>query len=214
MKFQHTSILSLIALLTGCGIGGMAGPFPGHPEFVSASNNSRPKVEPAAPQVVYRIDEDRYFEVVPVTQYQCSGTLYYTDKAQGIHKSVAGWSEISRGDIIIDAANTDYLVGPILPARGDCAADTANRPSCSSRLPYSTDGGRSWKYGNPRWTRSGDAIVLTGEQVFYAESTAKLSELTTAQGFSAWTEISEEKYLKPRKAPLDTQFHCNRDAEN
>ena len=166
----------------------------------------------AAPQTVYRIDENRYFEVVPYENSACErATIYYNDKKQGIHSKVVAWDwgRMTESKFIIDAANTNYLVAPIKDSNADCGADTSASAACSARLPYSTDGGRTWKYGKPRWTNSGP-IVLTSDQVFYAHSAAKIADLP--QGFAAWKEIDYE-FPQPRKAPLDTEFHCIRNGK-
>ena len=164
----------------------------------------------AAPQTVYRIDENRYFEYVPYENMACARAwLYYTDKEQGIHTKVSRTGDLLRGSLIIDAANTNYLVAPIKDSNADCSADTSASAACSTRLPYSVDGGRTWKYGTPRLIGQ-SPIVLTGEQVFYAESTARLPELH--RGFGAWTRVGDN-FPKPRKAPLDTEFHCVRNGK-
>ncbi len=205
------SSIFILALLAGCGLGGLAGPFPGgsSPGGVSSTKTIYP---PAPAQTVYRIDENRYFEVEPFGRGACAyADLVYIDRLKEIRSKISLWkgyygpnqNEVNP-KFIIDAANKDYLVAPILGRRGDCGADTASRPWCSKRLPYSTDGGRSWKFIAPERTNSG-AIVLTGDQVFFAHSTAKLSELR--QGNGTW-KVTWEEFPQPRKSPLDARFHC------
>ena len=157
-----------------------------------------PKYEPysgpvAAPQVVYRIDEHRYFELVPYENKSCTRAwFYYTDTSKGIHTRITKSNGLRRVDkFIIDAANDQYLVALIKGSNADCGADSSANSACSDRLPYSVDAGRTWKYSAPRLTNN-TPIVLTGDAVFYATQRAKLSEL--AQGIDSWVRIGDTLY--------------------
>lgn len=138
--------LAVAVQLGGCGIAGMAGPYPGVPDFVDASSLARPQGPVAAPQVGYRIDGRRYFEIVPLGAAACSNAdIYYVDKARGIRSRVLDTWELGGVDLVIDAANEEYLVGPITRGNTDCSSGGG---FCGgSKLPYSTDGGRTWKRG-------------------------------------------------------------------
>ncbi|WP_211443025.1 T6SS immunity protein Tli3 family protein [Collimonas humicola] len=163
----------------------------------------------AQPQVAYRIDEQRFFEIVPLRAEACSSAdLYYTDTAHNIRSRVsyfmAGYN--LRTDFIIDAANDQYLVAPIVRGNIDC--ESGGNGCSGSRLPYSTDGGRTWKAASPVIIGKND-LYLTEGTVFYSGQKAKLSELSS--GDDAWKQyyLAGKNVLPPlRRPPIDTKFHC------
>ncbi|WP_211443285.1 T6SS immunity protein Tli3 family protein [Collimonas humicola] len=198
MKLIHLAAAVAVLQLSACASSYSP---PTAPQYV-------PYAGPIAPsQVVYRIDEHRYFEVVPYEDSACANTwLYYTDTSKGIHTKITSSNGLMESEkFIIDAANDQYLVALVKNSNADCGADTSDSPACSRRFPYSTDAGRTWKYVAPKWSGS-SPIVLTGDRVFYADSTAKFSDFD--KGSSAWTRLDNESFPQPRKAPLDTKFHC------
>ncbi len=166
----------------------------------------------APPQVVYRIDDHRNFEIVPYDQYRCGGRLYYNDTAKGIRTNVMPVN-LGGDTFIIDAANDQYLVAPILPSSSGCQSGGGDK--CADRLYYSKDAGRTWQVNKPRLTNSSGDIHLIGDTVFYAGQRAKLSALVN--GDSAWVEfylVGKNALPTIRKAPIDTEFHyCNRTDE-
>ncbi|PSJ19105.1 hypothetical protein CVH10_24590, partial [Halomonas sp. ND22Bw] len=72
--------------------------------------------EVAAPQVAYRIDENRYFEIVPYGRGACTNAMVqFVDKAKGIRSDAVLLDPGSMGaaTLIIDASNDQYLVAPV-----------------------------------------------------------------------------------------------------
>ena len=197
------------ALVSGCGLGAR-GPFPGVPDFVNPASVPVYKGPVAAPQVGYWIDENRYFEIVPMTDRRCSsGKVFYVDKAKGIKSLVMGTHEIGGLDLVIDAANEEFLVGPIAKGSGNCSSGGG---ACGGRtLPYSTDAGRTWKRARPR--SSGDDVYLTGEWVLVSsggrsEQVATLSQHPESP--QAWKQFNSDKEVVPptRRVSVDSKFHC------
>jgi hypothetical protein len=193
------------ALLAAC-VG--TGPYPGV-SVLGAKPPPRYTGPVAASQVAYRIDENRFFEVVPEKQYSCSsGSIYYTDTALGIHTSVMGTNQVSGLDLVIDAANTQYLIAPIIEGGGSCY-------NCGgSWLPYSTDAGRTWKngIGGPFSPRS--QLTLVGSSA-YATFSIGVKNATTSVDVAKdkfvmkdWKYEPDGFFPHPRKAPLDTKFRC------
>jgi len=160
----------------------------------------------AKPQVAYRIDEQRFFEIVPLRAGACSSAdLYYTDTAHNIRSRVsyfmAGYN--LRTDFIIDAANDQYLVAPITRGNTDC--ESGGNGCSGSRLPYSTDGGRTWRGTEALST---DNILVTGSIAFSygANSThydyqnrakGKFLDLSSLDNQPPYTWVP----LRPRKDP-------------
>ena len=194
--------------LTGCGIG--RGPYPGVPDFVDASSIPVYKGPVAAPQVAYRIDENRYFEIVPLEAGACTvGRIYYNDKAKGIRSLVMSLKELGGVDLVIDAANDQYLVAPM--TRGSINCSSGGGFCSGPKLPYSVDGGRTWKRVEPRFL--GRDVYLAGDLVLVSSrgrsrQTARLSQDLAST--DAWKEFDEGNQSEPavQKDPVDTKFHC------
>src|SRR5450830_790862 len=174
---------------------------------ISRSGKEPPYTGPVAkPQVAYRIDDHRFFEIVPLREEACSSAVvYYTDKARDIHTAVVRLDPGSMGaaDFIIDAANDQFLVGPI--SRGNLDCQSGGGGCGGSRLPYSTDGGRTWKRANPPYS-GGHDVYQSGDEVYNSATRAKMQDLQN--GYSAWNVGNLRDFPKPVKAPIDTKFHC------
>jgi hypothetical protein len=167
----------------------------------------------AAPQVTYRIDEQRYFEVVPREEYACArARLYYVDKARNIRTNVVSWDRVSDSTFVIDATNDQYLVAPIVLSSSDC--QTGGGDLCAPSLYYSQDSGRTWQINKPPITLAGGDVYLIGDTIFYAGRRAKLSAIAT-EGDHAWVQfyLTGPNKLPPiGKAPLDRRLQCHRNA--
>ncbi|MFM9427677.1 hypothetical protein RCH10_004138 [Variovorax sp. GrIS 2.14] len=201
------------SLLLACGIGLLAGcvgtgPYPGVP-ILGAKLPPPYKGPVAASQVAYRIDENRFFEVVPREGAACyRAGIFYTDTTLGIHTLVMGLNQLGGVDLVIDAANTDYLVGPTIEGGGSCY-------NCGgSWLPYSTDAGRTWKLGGGGPSVSNSPLTLSGSNAYAVSSigghkVASMVDITKEKfGIKDWKDQPRGFLPSPRKAPLDTKFRC------
>ncbi|MBC7376362.1 MAG: hypothetical protein H7346_02875, partial [Burkholderiaceae bacterium] len=194
-----------IALLGAC-VG--TGPYPGVP-ILGAKLPPPYKGPVAASQVAYRIDENRFFEVVPTEDAACyQADIFYTDKVLGIHTEVMGLNQLGGVALVIDAANTDYLVGPPVKGGGSCY-------NCGgSWLPYSTDAGRTWKLGGGGPTSPSSPLTLSGSNAYAASSiggqkVASSVDITKDKfGIRDWKYEPDGFLPHPHKAPLDTKFRC------
>ena len=122
---RHLLGVGAFLLLTGCGLGGLGGPYPGVPELVSASSVPRYNGPAAPPRVLYKIDNYRYFEDASDPGRFCENgsPIYYVDKVLGIRSYVGRMDGASMGvPFTIDAANTDYLIGPATRGNTDCSS--------------------------------------------------------------------------------------------
>ncbi|WP_211443023.1 T6SS immunity protein Tli3 family protein [Collimonas humicola] len=165
----------------------------------------------AQPQVAYRIDEQRFFEIVPLRAEACSSAdLYYTDTAHNIRSRVsyfmAGYN--LRTDFIIDAANDQYLVAPIVRGNIDC--ESGGNGCSGSRLPYSTDGGRTWKAVETRFNNGPIRLINSN---FYIETNDEAETLDISkdgQGWKDWRRgmIRNMGISNPQRRPIDSKFHC------
>jgi hypothetical protein len=202
-------VMTAIASLTACGIGS---PYPGAPELIDPSRVRPYEGIVAAPQVAYRIDEHRFFEIVPRTAAAChTGALYYIDKTQGIRSHVSAWEpEYNlRSTFIIDAANDQYLVAPVVRGNLDCSS--AGEYCAGPKLPYSVDGGRTWKRGEV--SSASDDISVSGSTAYAIGNVAR--KVNLALGISSlkdWKSVPGYQ-PDPHVPPLDTKFHCSRNGK-
>jgi hypothetical protein len=201
------------SLLLACGSSLVAacvgtGPYPGVP-ILGAKPPPPYKGPVAASQVAYRIDENRFFEVVPTEDAACyQADIFYTDKVLGIHTEVMGIDQLGGVELVIDAANTDYLVAPTIKGGGSCY-------NCGgSWLPYSTDAGRTWKLGGGGPFSPNSQFTLSGTNV-HAIFSIGIKNVVSSVDISKdkfvmkdWKNQLEGFYPPPRKAPLDTKFRC------
>jgi hypothetical protein len=163
----------------------------------------------APPQVVYRVDDHRYFEIVPKENNGCfPARLHYVDTALGIRTNVTNWSLIATHNVFILDAASNYLVTPLIDP--DC--ETGGGDACMPFMRYSTDAGRTWQVGRPRYSSStADDVYLIGDAVYYGDQQAKVRDLSS--GYDAWSNypMTGRNGLPPvGKAPIDTRMHCDR----
>ena len=190
--------------LLGCGVG--RGPYPGVPDFVDASSIPVYKGPVAAPQVAYRIDENRYFEIVPLEAGACTvGRIYYNDKAKGIRSLVMSLKELGGVDLVIDAANEQYLVAPM--TRGSVNCSSGGGFCGGPKLPYSIDGGRTWMRGEGR--SASDEVHIQGSVVHAIGNIPRMVDLANGK-----PSLNDWKYeggyeLSMIRRSLDTKFHCS-----
>lgn len=196
LKFSRRIALASIGLsLSACAAIGTSSPQP---------------VEPTVPpQVAYRIDDHRYFEVTPHADGECTGTgLYFVDTAKGIHSDVVTWDNVmTHGRFAIDAANDQYLVAPVSRGGLDCSSGGGG---CGDVMPYSTDGGRTWKYV---WSPGNDDDVMVSGPMAYQSHRIQTIvtdglDLTISKPVSADWKSIRNFVFKPRIAPVDTKVRC------
>jgi pimeloyl-ACP methyl ester carboxylesterase len=217
LRAWTTRSLTLVSatLLTACSLGGLGGPYPGVPALSDAGRAQPYTGEVAAPQVAYRIDENRYFEIVPYGRGACTNAMVqFVDKAKGIRSDAVlfDWGPMVEAKLIIDASNDQYLVAPVTRGNTDCSSGGG---LCGgSKLPYSTDGGRTWKrvevpftYG-PVDSRGVHVYVSTANARIDRRETEILALSTANPTLKDWQTDEPLGIPVPKLAPIDTKFHC------
>ncbi len=162
------------------------------------------------PQVAYRIDEHRYFEITPWPDGECAEKmLYFVDTAKGIRSKAVQWDNVmTQGKLIIDAANDQYLVAPVTRGGINCSSGGGG---CGERLPYSTDGGKTWRrawypgYGDDLMISESTAYRSYRIQTIHTDR-LDLSDLPTPSDTN-W-KSARDFVFKPRIAPVDTKVQC------
>lgn len=146
-----------VFVLSGC----VAGPYGGGVAFVnpfSAMNDTqtepkKKKQQPevyGTPQIIYRIDKDRYFTLEEYTRCE-NGKTFYNNTKKGIHTQIAPSSGyLFKGRLFWLSNRDDYLAFPIT-ANDNKAACKGSDKGCLNAISVTTDGGktlRSVTYGS------------------------------------------------------------------
>lgn len=206
LDLRRLSWLSLAALalsLSAC----VSGTVPAY----RAQANKQTKPKPA-PQVVYRIDDHRYFELTP--DETCFGNmLYFIDTAKGINSKVVEFDAVmNRTTLIIDAANDQYLVAPV--TRGGTNCSSGGGACGGAKMPYSTDGGRTWQMvwspgTNKDLKISGSMAYQSYYRPAYGITTTDGIDLTISRPQSSDWKTMSGFVFKPRIAPVDSKVWCS-----
>lgn len=203
LRRPHRLALTALALgLSGC----VSSTTP--PYRDQATKQAKPK---PAPQVVYRIDDHRYFEVTP--ENDCyDDMLSFVDTARGIRSDVVKFDAVmNRTTLIIDAANDQYLVAPV--TRGGTNCSSGGGACGGSSMPYSIDGGRTWQRawhaapGNDLMISQSTAYRRYRIQSFHTDALDLVTFPTSRS--AAWKTLGDDFVFKPRVAPVDTKVWCS-----
>jgi hypothetical protein len=196
-----------------------------------ASGGASPPPAPGPvipPQVAYRIDDHRYFEITPWPDGECADKmLYFVDTVKGIRSQAVKWDNVmTQAKFIIDAANDQYLVAPV--TRGNTNCSSGGGACGGDKMPYSSDGGRTWKrVWSPGTTYD---LMVSGAKAYQSwhrpaygtTSTDGLdlaNDITTTSGVNGplryeaqWKPVKDFVF-KPRIAPMDTKVRCSANPE-
>jgi hypothetical protein len=184
----------------------------------------------AAPQVAYRIDEHRFFEVVPYQYFACArARLFYTDTAKGIHTNIAPWQVDLDRVLIIDAANDQYLVSPIIESSSGC--QTGGGDLCAYSFYFSQDAGRTWNremaieapvyisgsmaYSRPPYKKNGENNINGAKATLDIEIPKDRVEVEFPLGGAIkrhpilkWEDFRNQPIPLPKKWPVDRKLNC------
>ena len=182
-----------------------------------ASGGASPPPTPETyipPQVAYRIDDHRYFEITPWPDGECAEKmLYFVDTAKGIRSKAVQWDNVmTQGKLIIDAANDQYLVAPVTRGGTNCSSGGG---ACGDKMPYSTDGGRSWKLA---WSPGTTYDLMVGGSTAYQSHyrpaygitrTTTLELTISKPEGNDWKVLNDQHFVfKPHIAPVDIKVQC------
>jgi len=166
----------------------------------------------AAPQVAYRIDGHRYFQIVPNENLACDrATLFYVDTEHNIRSIVTSWDRTNYGRLVIDAATDQYLVSPIISMEPGCQTGDRASTMCDIRLRYSVDAGRTWKVTfPPKRTAPHGEVYLTGDSIYFSGKRARLPDLLGGDGAWAAFPLRPQDMRPPlSKPPVDVEPTCD-----
>lgn len=204
-------LLTSVSLLSGC----VANPYGGGIAFgipslsdVSHSeptkeedNNASPPVY-GPPQIIYRIDGNRYFTLENYTRCE-NGKTFYNNKAKGIHTLIAPSSGyLFKGRLFWLSTRDDYLAFP-LTANDNKAACKGSDKGCLNVISVTTDGGktiRSATYGSNTQDPNGDTknydMLVTNDGFYMIEYRLPKRSPTSAYALK-WTFSPPSKISNP-----------------
>ena len=122
----------------------------------------------AQPQIIYRIDESRYFILKSNGEQECNnGTIVYIDDNLHIKANVESWSQsrLWPRKFTIDAANTQYLGAPTEGSSGNCSSGSGN--CFGNAAVFSSDYGKTWM---KRQQGSDENIAIVGNEFYEYKS--------------------------------------------
>ena len=139
------SVLLTAPLLTSCVTEGAAfglGAGSLHETVMTEKDRNAPPPVYGPPQIIYRIDDNRYFTLENYTRCE-NGQTFYNNKKNGVHTKVSNASGyLFKGRFFWLSTRDDYLAFP-------ATADTKNSPcvgadkGCVNAVIVTTDGGKT-----------------------------------------------------------------------
>ena len=138
-------LLASVFILTGCVSEGAAfglGSGSLHENVVAENNkNEKPEVY-GPPQIIYRIDDNRYFTLENYTRCE-NGQTFYNNKEKGIHVMVANTSGyLFKGRFFWLSTRDDYLAFPATADTNTSRCVGADK-GCLNSVIVTTDGGKT-----------------------------------------------------------------------
>lgn len=199
----------VVSVLSGC----VVGPYGGGVAFVnpfSAMKDTQKEPEKkkqqpevyGPPQIIYRIDKDRYFTLEEYTRCE-NGKTFYNNEAKGIHIQITLSSGyLFKGRLFWLSNRDDYLAFPIT-ANDNKAACKGSDKGCLNVVAVTTDGGkivRSVTYGSNTQDPNGDTkdydMLVTNDGFYMIEYAFKERTPTSAYALK-WTFSPATKKSNP-----------------
>ena len=199
--------ISGVFFLSGC----VVGPYGGGVAFVNPftalpDTHKEPKKEKkqpevyGPPQIIYRIDNNRYFTLEEYTRCE-NGKTFYNNKAKGIHVKVANTSGyIFKGRLFWLSSRDDYLAFPLNDEKPACRGFDKG---CLNVIAVTTNGGEklnSVTYGSNTQDPNGDTknydMLVTDEGFYLIEFSD--GERVAEDGYVLkWTFSPATKFANP-----------------
>ena len=137
--------LASVFILTGCVSEGAAfglGSGSLHETVMIKKNKSEKPEVYGPPQVIYQIDESRYFTLENYTRCE-NGQTFYNNKGKGIHAMVANTSGyLFKGRLFWISTRDDYLAFPATADTNTSQCVGADK-GCLNAVIVTTDGGKT-----------------------------------------------------------------------
>jgi len=215
----------------GLGVGSL------HETVMTEKDKNAPPPVYGPPQIIYRIDDNRYFTLENYTRCE-DGQTFYNNKKKGIHvKMLDGSGYLFKGRLFWLSTRDDYLAFPAT-INTRYAACMGSDKGCMNAVIVTVDGGKTLKsveYGSYTQDPTGDTedydMLVTNEGFYMIEFNGKERFAESAATWK-WTfdpdPESTEKFGYPgatgpkfqRDLPMNdisnvsqVRMQCNRNLE-
>lgn len=165
-------ILSVLFFLSGCAMANVPSE---HESTATESDQSTSQPVYGPPQVIYRIDKNRYFTLEEYTSCE-NGKTFYNNKAKGIHTQISSSSGyLFKGRLFWLSTRDDYLAFPMTRNENKAACIGSDK-GCLNIVAVTTNGGktlRSVTYGSNTQDPNGDTkdydMLVTNDGFYMIE---------------------------------------------
>ncbi|MDV0597997.1 MULTISPECIES: hypothetical protein [unclassified Enterobacter] len=165
-------ILSMLFFLSGCATAKVPSE---HESTATESEQSASQPVYGSPQIIYRIDKERYFTLEDYTSCE-NGKTFYNNKAKGIHTQISPSSGyLFKGRLFWLSTRDDYLAFPMTRNENKAACIGSDK-GCLNIISVTTDGGkkmRSVTYGSNTQDPNGDTkdydMLVTNDGFYMIE---------------------------------------------
>ncbi|WBG91918.1 hypothetical protein N5580_05070 [Pantoea piersonii] len=181
MKYKILRIIILAGMscaLSGCITGGAAfglGAGSLHETVMTEKKKNAPPPVYGPPQIIYRIDDNRYFTLENYTRCE-NGQTFYNNKAKGIHFPISpGSGYLFKGRLFWLSSRDDYLAFPFTRDTNKAVCAVSEK-GCKNLITVTVDGGKTRRaidYGYYTKTPTSDTkdydMVVTDDGFYMIE---------------------------------------------
>ncbi|PLR29051.1 T6SS immunity protein Tli3 family protein, partial [Chimaeribacter arupi] len=174
-SYHFTLLTGALFMLSGCVSEGAAfglGAGSLHETVMTEKDKNTPPPVYGPPQVIYRIDENRYFTLENYTRCE-DGQTFYNNREKGIHTKISPASGyLFKGRLFWLSKRDDFLAFP-LTRDSNKAVCIGSDKGCLNLISVTTDGGRTMRsvtYGSHTQDPTGDTEdydMLVTDDGFY-----------------------------------------------
>ena len=200
LPIMSAALLSLSGCVTeGAAFGLGAGSL--HETVTTEKDKNAPPPVYGPPQIIYRIDDSRYFTLENYTRCE-DGQTFYNNKKKGIHvKILDGSGYLFKGRLFWLSTRDDYLAFPAT-INTNYAACMGSDKGCMNAVIVTVDGGKTLngaEYGGYTQDPTGDTedydMLVTNEGFYMIEYNSSKRSPSGAYALK-WTFFPNEESTK------------------
>ncbi|WP_313488379.1 hypothetical protein [Pseudescherichia sp.] len=177
-----------------------------HETVMTEKDKNAPPPVYGLPQIIYRIDDNRYFTLENYTRCE-NGQTFYNNKKKGIHVKISNASGyLFKGRLFWLSTRDDYLAFPSTH-NSNYASCVGSDKGCRNVITVTTDAGATLRpiiYGNYTQDPTGDTEdydMLVTNEGFYMINYWDGNRIPTNGSVDRWKFHPDEKAAKERGYP-------------